>query len=250
MRVQEFRLRSNPDVFTSLSTMAMIKKAAAIRIFFFTLLLGICSSVFGQDAGTAGGFILARLHYGGGGDWYANPTSLPNLLKFIAENTDIKVNMQEAHVNISDDALFSYPYIYMTGHGNVRLKDDEVNRLRIYLTNGGFLHADDNYGMDQSFRREIRKVFPDKEWIQLPFNHEIYHSHFDFQNGIPKIHEHDGGPGQGFALFHEGRMVVFYSFNTDLGDGWEDQDVHDNQAEIRRAALEMGTNIVVYVLTQ
>jgi len=218
-------------------------------IIIFVLLIFTGIHTYAQRQESEGGFTIARLKYGGGGDWYGNQSSISNLLEYIQKNTDIDVNLQEARVEISDDALFSYPYIYMTGHGNVRFTDPEVERLRKYLTNGGFLHADDNYGMDTYLRREMKKVFPDKEWVELPFNHEIYHSHFDFPNGIPKIHEHDGGPGHGLALFHEGRMVVFYSFNTDLGDGWEDPDVHNDPPEVREAALKMGVNIVVYVLT-
>lgn len=218
-------------------------------IIIFILLIFTGTHTYAQQQKPGGGFTIARLKYGGGGDWYGNQSSISNLLEYIQGNTDIDVNMQEARVEISDEALFSYPYIYMTGHGNVRFSDSEVDRLRKYLTNGGFLHADDNYGMDAYLRREMKKVFPDKEWIELPFNHDIYHSHFDFPNGIPKIHEHDGGPGHGMALFHEGRMVVFYSFNTDLGDGWEDPEVHNNPPEVREAALKMGVNIVVYVLT-
>ncbi len=205
--------------------------------------------LYAQHISDSGGFTIARLHYGGGGDWYANPSSLPNLLKFIADNTDIHINFQEVRVKISEETLFSHPYIYMTGHGNVRLNDDEVERLRTYLTSGGFLHADDNYGMNVFFRREMKKVFPEKEWVHLPFDHEIYKNHFSFPEGIPKIHEHDGGPGQGLALFYEGRIVVFYSLNTDLGDGWEDAGVHNDPPDIRLSALEMGTNIVVYALT-
>jgi len=203
-----------------------------------------------QERAVSGGFTIARLKYGGGGDWYGNQSSLNNLLAFLGENTDIDVNPREARVELSNDELFSYPYIFMTGHGSVRFTDTEAERLRKYLSNGGFLHADDNYGMDTYFRREMKKVFPDKEWVELPFSHEIYHSHFEFPDGIPKIHEHDGGPGRGFALFHEGRMVVFYSLNTDLSDGWEDPDVHKDPSEVREAALRMGVNIIVYVLTR
>jgi len=226
-----------------------MQRKSVFIIFLFVLLIFTGTHTYAQQQKPGGGFTVARLKYGGGGDWYGNQSSISNLLEYIQDNTDIDVNPQEARVEISDEALFSYPYIYMTGHGNVRFSDSEVDRLRKYLTNGGFLHADDNYGMDAYLRREMKKVFPDKEWVELPFNHRIYHSHFDFPNGIPKIHEHDGGPGHGLALFHEGRMVVFYSFNTDLGDGWEDPEVHNDPPEVREAALKMGVNIVVYVLT-
>lgn len=197
----------------------------------------------------SGGFTIARLKYGGGGDWYGNQSSINNLLEYIKKNTNIVVNTTEVRADVSDDALFSFPYLYMTGHGTVRFSDAEAARLRKYLTNGGFLHADDNYGMNESFRTEMKKVFPDKDWVELPFNHEIYHCYYDFPNGIPKIHEHDGGPGHGLALFHNGRMIVYYSFNTDLGDGWEDPDVHKDPPEVRESALKMGVNIVYYVLT-
>lgn len=226
-----------------------MQRKSAFIIIIFVLLTFTGTHSHAQQQKPGGGFTVARLKYGGGGDWYGNQSSINNLLEYIQDHTDIDVNPQEARVEISDDALFSHPYIYMTGHGNVRFTDAEVARLRKYLTNGGFLHADDNYGMDTYLRREMKKVFPDKEWVELPFSHEIYHSHFDFPNGIPKIHEHDGGPGHGLALFHEGRMVVFYSFNTDLGDGWEDPEVHNDPPEVREAALKMGVNIVVYVLT-
>ena len=194
-------------------------------------------------------FTIARIKYSGGGDWYSDPTSLGNLMKFVKNNTNIEIEEKEATVSILSDEIFLYPYLYITGHGNIRFSEREVERLRKYLINGGFLHADDNYGMDKSFRREMKKVFPEADFIELPFSHEIYHNLFEFPEGIPKIHEHDGGPPHGFGLFHEGRLVVFYSFNTDLGDGWEDKDVHDNPPEKRLAALKMGTNIIVYSLT-
>lgn len=217
--------------------------------YFLCILFLLPGNLTAQKKRPDGGFTIARLKYGGGGDWYGNQSSVNNLLEYIIKNTNINVNPIEAGVELSDDNLFSYPYIFMTGHGNVRFSNSEAERLRKYLTNGGFLHADDNYGMDTYLRRELKKVFPDKEWVELPFSHEIYHSHYDFPQGIPKIHEHDGGPGHGFALFHEGRMVVYYSFNTDLSDGWEDPDVHKDPRDVREAALKMGVNIVVYVLT-
>ncbi len=192
---------------------------------------------------------IARLKYDGGGDWYGDPSSLPNLLRFVDEHTTIRTAEREARVSIMDEALFNYPYLYMTGHGNVRFSEEESSRLRRYLTSGGFLHADDNYGMDAAFRREMKRVFPDKEFMELPFGHPIYGIHFDFPAGLPKIHEHDGKPPQGLGLFHEGRLIVFYTYETDLGDGWEDPEVHNDPPEKRRQALEMGTNIVVYALT-
>jgi len=195
-------------------------------------------------------FTIAQLRYGGGGDWYANPSSLPNLLAFIGRNTNMDVAPDPARVQIMDNDLFGYPYLYMTGHGNVHFTDEEVARLRLYLTSGGFLHADDNYGMDESFRREIRRVFPDRQLVELPHDHPVYHAWFQFPDGPPKIHEHDGKPAQGFGIFDRGRLVVFYSYQSDLGDGWEDPQVHHDPEPKRQAALRMGTNLVVYALTQ
>jgi hypothetical protein len=195
-------------------------------------------------------FTVAQLKYGGGGDWYANPSALPNLIEFARENAGLPAVFTGKYVEPTDDDFFNYPFIYMTGHGNVRFTDKEIERLRAYLTGGGFLHADDNYGMDESFRREIKRVFPNNELVELPFDHDIYHCFYNFPARLPKIHEHDGKPAQGFGIFHEGRLVVFYTYETDLGDGWEDQAVHDNPEEVRRKALQMGTNIIVYVMTR
>ena len=204
--------------------------------------------VYAQGQPTGGRFTVARLKYGGGGDWYGNQSSLSNLMHFLRMQTNLQVDEAEARVEISDERLFAFPYLYMTGHGNVRFTEEEVRRLRRYLTGGGFLHADDNYGMEKSLIREMARVFPDKSWQPLPYDHQIYHSHFQFPKGLPKIHEHDGGPPKGLGLFHEGRLVVFYSGNTDLGDGWEDRDVHDDPEAVRLKALQMGTNIIVYAL--
>ncbi len=200
--------------------------------------------IFGQND-----FTIARLKYQGGGDWYSNPSSLPNLLAAINERTNIRAAPREEVVEITDPELFQYPYLYMNGHGNVRFTNEEVKILRSYFAAGGFLHADDNYGMDSSFRREIKKVFPDSPLIELPFDHPIYGSFYDFPNGLPKIHEHDGKPAQGFGIFYENRLVVFYTYECDLGDGWEDADVHNDPLEKREAALKMGINIVIYSLT-
>ena len=192
---------------------------------------------------------LARLHYGGGGDWYANPTSLPNLARALEERLGMEVELAEGRAEALDDELFDYPFLHMTGHGNVRFSQEEAERLRWYLVHGGFLFADDNYGMDESFRREIRKVFPEAELVELPYTHEIYHAVYDFPEGLPKIHEHHGGPPHGFGIFHEGRLVVFYSFNTDIGEGLEDAGVHDDPPEKREAAARMAVNTVAYALT-
>ncbi|MFO7261618.1 MAG: DUF4159 domain-containing protein [bacterium] len=193
---------------------------------------------------------IAQLQYGGGGDWYANPSGLPNLLRAIRERTGLPVADRPAHVRLTDAALWTYPYIYITGHGNIRFTDEEVVLLRRYLLNGGFLHADDNYGLDESFRREIRRVFPDKELVELPADHPVYHTFYEFPQGLPKIHEHDGKPAQGFGIFHEGRLLVYYSYQSDLGDGWEDPEVHGDPPELREAALRMGVNLFLYALSQ
>ena len=220
-----------------------------IILFLFISVVIFTYSTIPQTEQSKSSFTIARVKYGGGGDWYTDPSSLPNLLNFIKENTNIDVSTKEARVEISDEVLFSHPYLYITGHGNIKFTNEEVDKLRTYLTGGGFLHADDCYGMDKSFRREMKRVFPDKEFVELPFSHKIYRCIFEFENGLPKIHEHSGGPPHGYGLFYEGRMIVFYSFNTDLGDGWEDPDVHNDLQEKRIEALKMGTNIVFWALT-
>jgi hypothetical protein len=206
------------------------------------------ASVSAQDLDLKDPFRIARVKYGGGGDWYSNPSSLPNLLGFIAENTDVVTAAEEEVVELSSPRLFSSPYLYLNGHGNIRFTEREVEQLRRYFESGGFLHADDNYGMDESFRREMKRVLPEADFVELPFNHPIYHSHFDFPNGPPKIHEHDGKPAQGLGLFLNSKLVVYYTYQADLGDGWEDPDVHEDPPEKRLAALRMGTNIVVWRL--
>lgn len=192
---------------------------------------------------------IARVIYEGGGDWYSNPSSLPNLLKKIRASTGLPVAEQEVQVGLKSAELFSYPYLYMNGHGNIKFDEEEAGRLRKYLEEGGFLHADDNFGMDESFRREMKKVFPESELVEVPFDFPLYHSFFEFSDGLPKVHEHYGGPPHGLGIFSGGRLVVFYSFNTDLGDGWEDPEVHHDPEPIRQQSLKMGVNIFVYALT-
>lgn len=209
-----------------------------------TILLIFTSFVFGQD------FTIARLHYGGGGDWYSDPSSLPNLLNYLQTHTAIKANDKEARVKLTDEDLYSYPYLYMTGHGNIRFEEKELIRLRTFLNRGGFLHADDNYGMDKSFRREMKRVFPNKEFVELPFDHPVFHQVFDFPKGLPKVHEHDNKPPQALALFEGDRILVLYTYECDLGDGWEDAEVHKDPESIRTAALQMGVNIIHFALTQ
>jgi len=201
------------------------------------------SSLWGQD------LHITRLQYGGGGDWYANPSSLPNLIKFISTETNIKVDPNEYRVKLTDVDLYNHPFLYMTGHGNVSFSNEEVHKLRDYLASGGFLHADDNYGMDISFRREMKKVFPKKEWVELPHDHPVFSAFFKIQNGLPKIHLHDEKAPQALALFHHGRVIALYTYESDLGDGWEDLAVHQDGPAKHRAALEMGTNIIVYAFS-
>src|SRR3990172_8236776 len=202
-------------------------------------------TMFAQDKSIQSEFVLARLKYHGGGDWYNDPSVIPNLDEFLKKNTNIAAGNQEAVVEIMDEELFSYPVIYMTGHGNISFSKQEAERLKHYLLSGGFLYADDDYGMDKAFRREIQKILPDRDLTEIPFSHAIFHSHFDFKNGSPKIHEHDGGPPKSYGIFYEGRMVVFYTFNTNISDGWADENVHDDPPDIRQKAFEMGTNIIV-----
>ena len=193
---------------------------------------------------------IARLQYEGGGDWYANPSSLPILLAAIRERTGIPVARREVNIRPLDPTLRDYPYLYLTGHGDVRFSPAEREALRNYLLAGGFLHADDNYGLDESFREEIAEIFPDTELTEIPADHPVFHVFFDLPEGLPKIHEHDGEPPQALGIFHGGRLVVFYSYESDLGDGWEDEDVHDDPPETRERALRMGVNLFMFVLGQ
>lgn len=200
--------------------------------------------------GQADSVTVGRLQYGGGGDWYANPSSLPNLLAAVRERTGIVTARREATVTPLDPALRDFPYLYMTGHGEVRFSPQERAALRSYLTSGGFLHADDNYGLDESFRRAMAELFPEYELTEIPPDHPVFSVFYPFPEGLPKIHEHDGLPPQALGIFHGGRLVVFYSFESDLGDGWEDPDVHGDAAAVREAALRMGVNLFLYALGQ
>lgn len=192
---------------------------------------------------------LAVLKYKGGGDWYANPTSLPNLVEFCNKNLQMNINQEVAEVEVGSNEIFNYPFIHMTGHGNVVFSPDEADNLSTYLLSGGFLHIDDNYGMDQFVRNELKKVFPNKELVELPFSHPIYKQQYKFNKGLPKVHEHDDKAPQGFGIFDEDRLMVFYSYECDLGDGWEDQEVHNDPQELRTKALQMGANIVQFAFT-
>jgi hypothetical protein len=199
---------------------------------------------------TPPGLQMGLLKYNGGGDWYSNPTALPNLARFCNENLGTFFTSEYAIVEVGSAELFNYPFVHMTGHGNVVFSNAEADNLRNYLIGGGFLHIDDNYGMDPFVRTAMKKVFPELEFIELPFEHEIYRQTFEFKNGLPKIHKHDDEPPQGFGLVWEGRLVCFYTYECDLGDGWEDQEVHKDPQELRQLALRMGANIVQYAFEQ
>ncbi len=202
-----------------------------------------------RDAAAVPRLTIARLQYDGGGDWYANPSSIPNLLAAIRERTTLPVEEAEARVRLSDERLWDYPFLHATGHADIRLSESEVARLREYLTRGGFLHVDDNYGLDASFRREIARVFPDRPLVDVPLTHPIYHVVYDLPQGLPKIHEHDGKPARGLGVFLGDRLAVFYSYESDLGNGWEDLGTYDDPPELHEAALRMGVNLFVYAVT-
>lgn len=189
---------------------------------------------------------IAKVKYQGGGDWYANKTSLPNLIAFSNQILKMNISQTPETVDMTSANLFRYPFIHLTGHGNVNFSEEEVKNLRTYLIGGGFLHIDDNYGLDESIRREMKKVFPELRFVELPFNHPIYHQKFDFPTGLPKIHEHDGKPAQGFGLIYKGRLVCFYTYETDLGNGWENPETYNDPPEKRELALKMGVNILQY----
>lgn len=193
---------------------------------------------------------IAKLQYDGGGDWYANKTALGNLAAFCNESMGTNIDEEDAVVNVGSPEIFDYSFIYMTGHGNVVFSNQEAQNLRNYLIAGGFLHIDDNYGLDPFVRLEMKKVFPELEFIELPHDHPIYHQKFKFERGIPKIHEHDNKPPQGFGLIYDGRLVCFYSYESDLGNGWEDQRIHKDPEEVRLKALQMGANILTFAFTQ
>lgn len=207
------------------------------------LFLLVCGTMQAQE------IKIAKLKYDGGGDWYANKTALPNLIEFCNRNLRTKIKAEEDIVDVGSPDLFSYPYVYMTGHGNVRLTDSQAENLRQYLIGGGFLHIDDNYGLDPFVRVEMKKVFPELEFVELPFEHPIFDQKFEFKKGLPKIHEHDGKPPQGFGLIYQRRLVCFYTYECDLGNGWEDQIIYNDPEALRQEALKMGANIISFVFT-
>ena len=207
---------------------------------------------YGEESGARANdnLTIARIKYQGGGDWYNDPEILPNLCRELNRRTTVEANEEQAIVSVEDDALFSYPILFITGHGNIRFTEKEVSRLRTYLTHGGFLYVDDDYGLDEAFRREMGKVFPKGELAELPRDHPLYSAHYVFPNGLPKIHEHDNKRPQGFGIFYEERLVVFYTYETNVSDGWADPETHEDPPATREQALRMGINIVVYALTQ
>ena len=208
------------------------------------------SSALSQPKRIESQFHIARLKYSGGGDWYNDPSGEVNLLTFAKQYTNIDADPVYQFTAISDDKFFSYPFIFMTGHGNINFSDYEVERLRSYLEHGGFLYADDDYGMDKAFRREMRKVFPEAQLVELPFSYGLYHCVFEFPNGVPKTHEHNGKPPQGFGIILKGRLVVYYTYESNPSDGWADPDVHKDPEEKRQEALRFGTNLLFWALTQ
>lgn len=192
-------------------------------------------------------FSIGLLKYNGGGDWYSNPTSLPNLIEYSNRILGTKIDPEPVTIDAGDIEIFNLPFVHMTGHGNVIFSPSESENLRNYLLGGGFLHIDDNYGMDPFIRPQLKRIFPEHELVELPPSHPIFHSKFDFPNGLPKIHEHDNNPAQAFGIIHDGRLVVMYTFESDLGDGWEDSAVHNNSDAARQRALKMGANMLQYV---
>ena len=207
----------------------------------FLLFVLISFSSFSQE--------IALLKYSGGGDWYANPTSLPNLIKFCNTNINTRIKAKPSTVEPDNPDLLSYPFVHMTGHGNVVFSENDINNLRNYLNAGGFLHIDDNYGMDQYIRKEIKKIFPNNNLVEIPANHTIFQKPFPFPNGLPKIHEHDGKRPQAFGIFTDNKLVLLYTFECDLGDGWEDAEVNNDPLQVREKALKMGANIINYIFT-
>jgi hypothetical protein len=218
-------------------------KKLLLTIFTFSLAF---HCVFAQKPS----FQIAKLKYNGGGDWYANKTSLPNLINYCNSNLKLNIDKTEKVVEVGSPELLEYPFVHMTGHGNVVFSAAEAENLRKYLSGGGFLHIDDNYGMDKFVRREMKKVFPDLDFVEVPFSHPIYHQKYDFPRGLPKIHEHDNKPPQGFGIFYQGRLVCYYTYETDLGNGWEDPEIYNDPVEKHEAALKMGSNIMSFALTQ
>ena len=221
---------------------SVLKRMRFFKIKLFLLTQVIFFSFYSQNYS----YKIGLLKYNGGGDWYANPTALSNLIEFCNSEIGTNINPVYDEVEVGDNIIFNYPYIHLTGHGNVVFDANEVSNLKNYLLAGGFLHISDNYGLDPFIRKEMKKIFPELDFIELPFDHPIYHQNFDFNEGLPKIHQHDEKPSLGLGLIYKGRLVCFYDYECDLGDGWEDADVHNDSEEARIKALEMGANILSF----
>lgn len=217
-----------------------------MRIRLLLIFLFIAFAGVAQNSGVK----IALLKYNGGGDWYSDPTALPNLIEYCNENLKTNIYEEPSTIEVGSPEIFNFPFVHLTGHGNVIFSESDAINLRIYLEGGGFLHVDDNYGLDEYIRREMKKVFPNKELVELPPSHPIFHQKYDFNEGIPKIHEHDNKPPQAYGIFVDERMVFLYTYETDLGDGWEDADVHNDPADVREKALKMGANIISFVFNQ
>jgi hypothetical protein len=227
----------------------LVRQIASLLGAYLPLCLFFVDVALSQQTAASSSFTIARLKYSGGGDWYNDPNEEVNLLNFVKQNTNIDVKPKYQFVEISSEDFFSYPFIFMTGHGNINFTDEEARRLRQYLESGGFLYADDDYGMDKAFRREIKKVFPEQNLVELPFSYGLYHCQFEFPNGVPKTHEHNGKPPQGFGLFIGGRLAVYYTYESNPSDGWNDPEVHGDTEAKHQEALRFGTNLVVWALT-
>ena len=221
-----------------------------IKYIYYLLLIILFSFAKSNNNSNKGAFSIARIHYGGGGDWYSDRSSIPNLLEFVSQNTNVITNLEQEIVKIGDNNFYENFYFYITGHGNIKLSDDEIIILRQHLINGAFLHADDNYGMDKTFRQLVTEVFPDKELIEIPPTHELFNVYYTFPNGLPKIHEHDNKRPQALGIFHNERLVLLYTYESDLGDGWENAKVHNDPDDLREQALKMGANIIIYSMVQ
>ncbi len=226
-----------------------MKKNFIIPALILLIILSIITEFSFCQSKSFSKFRIGRLKYSGGGDWYNDPSADINMMEYLKKNTTIDVDEPKFYpVEIRGEEIYNYPFVYMTGHGNIEFSKEEAEKLRKYCESGGFLYADDDYGMDTAFRREVKKIFPNQELKELPFNHKIYSSHYNFPDGLPKIHEHDGKPPQGFGIFHNGRLCLYYTYETNISDGWADTKEHDDPPEKREEAFKMGTNIIVYAL--
>ena len=218
-----------------------IKKLRTYKIIIVIFSCFFSSLLYAQE--------VATLEYNGGGDWYANPTSVPNLITFCNDNIHTKIQAKPTSVKASSEDIYNYPILFITGHGNILFDDEEIENLRNYLISGGFIHISDNYGLDKYVRREFKKIFPEATFQEIPFNHPIYHQAFNFDKGVPKIHEHDGKAPKGYGIFYKGQLVCFYDYESDLSDGWEHPEMHHDPPEIRLKALQMGANIIQFAFT-